>query len=76
MQAILNTAEAVIMAYPTERRIDLGWGSARYVKATEYRATIRHSGATKSFWTRREAVAFVTLTLTADANMRELSGTR
>lgn len=47
-----------ITPYPSERRIDIGWGSARYVRATEYRATNTNNGIQRSFWTKREAVSW------------------
>ena len=47
-----------IQSYPSERMIELGWGSARYVKATEYRVIDRSTGGARSFWTAREARAY------------------
>ena len=45
--------------YPNWKRVEIGLGSARYVKATEWRVTNTETGETKSFWTKREAAAFI-----------------
>jgi hypothetical protein len=48
--------------YLTKRRIDNSWGSARYVKATEYRVTME-DGTHRSFWSLKEANKHIASTI-------------
>jgi hypothetical protein len=49
----------VVNVYPSERRTDTGWGSARYRKSKEYRVHNMDKGITQSFHTKAEARRYI-----------------